>query len=239
MKHENLFKIYIPEPCHENWGKMTANEQGAFCKVCSKTVVDFSVKTESEIQKFLGENLDKKICGRFCAEQLAETPRLKVQPQKFEFPRFLFPLSFSPVRAYTMAVLLFASVAFASCGNSETGGGSGEIDSTHAMVNGGLEVRPPKNDTLKEIKETNENNNCPDPNTMGGVSIQQVKQNNIKIDSSDIRMVGEISIKNNNDSTQINNNDSTQVIHQNIKMGKIQKVKHEQEYLKGDMKFEK
>lgn len=238
MKHENLFKIYIPEPCHEDWGKMTANEQGAFCKVCSKTVVDFSVKTENEIQKFLGENLDKKICGRFCADQLAETPRLKVQQPKFEFPRFLFPLSFSPVRAYTMAVLLFASVALASCGNSETGGGSGEGDSIHVMINGGLEVRPPQNDTVKETKEINENINRPDPNTMGGVSIQQVKQNNIRVDSLEIRMVGEISVKNNNDSTKINT-DSTQVNNQNIKMGKIQRVKQEKEYLKGDMKIEK
>jgi hypothetical protein len=237
MKHENLFKIYIPEPCHEDWGKMTPNEQGAFCKVCSKTVVDFSVKTQNEIQKFLGENLEKKICGRFKSDQLNETPRLKIQPPKFEFPKFLFPLSFSPVRTYTMAVLLFASVALASCGNSETEGnngwGSGEGDSIHVMVNGGLEVMPVK-DTVKENKEINENYNHPDLNTMGGLSYKQVKTDSVRVDSAAFRMVGEVSIQIPKDSVQ-NNTDSVKVNNNHIKMGMVKKT----ETLKGDVQFEK
>src|SRR5690349_7698460 len=111
MKYENLFKIHIPEPCHEDWNKMNPNQQGAFCKVCSKTVVDFSSKTPHEISRFFSENLDRKVCGRFKAEQLVETIQLKNETRKLkiEIPKFLFPLSFSPVRAFTMAIFLFAS----------------------------------------------------------------------------------------------------------------------------------
>lgn len=31
-------KISIPKPCNENWNEMTPDQQGAFCKVCSKVV---------------------------------------------------------------------------------------------------------------------------------------------------------------------------------------------------------
>jgi hypothetical protein len=199
MKYENLFKIYIPEPCHEDWDKMNPNQQGAFCKSCCKTVVDFSGKSANEIQSFFSENLDKKICGRFQAGQIAETPRLKIEPKKFkiEFPRFLFPISFSPVRAFAMAALLFASVALASCGNSETGDGTiGGSDSTrieHLM--GGATVKPLQKDTTKETKSIDDTNPPPpqwDGQTMGAVNWHLVKKDSVKIDSVGTNYLGEV-----------------------------------------------
>ena len=228
MKHENLFKIYIPEPCHEDWGKMTPNEQGAFCKVCSKTVVDFSVKTQDEIQKFLGENLEKKICGRFNSAQLDETPRLKMQPKKFEFPAFLFPLSFSPVRTYTMAVLLFASVALMSCGNSDTGGTSGgREDSTFVMVNGGLTIKP-QNIETKEVNNTKADSSirCVNSNMVGEVNIK-APIDSVKTDT--LQVMGKM--------VPIEKNDTTNVKNQKT-MGIMKKVTPEKDYLKGDVKFE-
>src|SRR5438132_12349136 len=103
MEYENLFRIHIPEPCHEDWNKMTSNQQGAFCKVCSKTVVDFSEKSSEEINKFLADNINKKICGRFKTTQLDETPKLKNEIPKIHFPGYLFPISYSPLRAFAMA----------------------------------------------------------------------------------------------------------------------------------------
>ena len=234
MKHENLFKIYIPEPCHEDWDKMNSNKQGAFCKVCSKTVIDFSVKTDGEIQEFLQANLDKKICGRFKTHQLEETSRLKIQQPKFEFPKYLFPLSYSPARVFTMAIMLFASVALASCGNSETGGGEGTDSNRIEHIQGGTSVKPPE-DSTKSNNEINKNIPPPEyPNPMGGVSIQQVKQekavqDSLRIDSAAYNMVGEVVLENKSDTVAV----------RNVKMGLIKPVHKEKEYMKGDVQHEK
>ncbi|PWB27767.1 hypothetical protein [Flavobacterium sp. HTF] len=63
-------KITIPEPCHENWDKMTPKENGRFCMSCSKTVIDFTAMLPAEIQQFFIQNQNKKICGRFRKSQL-------------------------------------------------------------------------------------------------------------------------------------------------------------------------
>ena len=62
--------IQINEPCHEDWQAMTPNQQGAFCKVCHKDVVDFSKKSISQIKSFFAEKSEEKICGRFEKKQL-------------------------------------------------------------------------------------------------------------------------------------------------------------------------
>ncbi len=61
--------IQIPKPCHEKWSEMTATEQGAFCKVCSKNVTDFSRKTENEIYEIITGSMGQ-VCGRFNTFQL-------------------------------------------------------------------------------------------------------------------------------------------------------------------------
>jgi hypothetical protein len=66
----NKYKITIPEPCHEDWDKMTPNENGRFCSSCSKTVIDFSLMLPEEIQRFFVQNQNEKICGRFKNSQL-------------------------------------------------------------------------------------------------------------------------------------------------------------------------
>lgn len=64
------YKISIPKPCHEDWGKMTPDETGRFCNACAKSVVDFSDMKAFEIQEYFIKNQGKKICGRFKNEQL-------------------------------------------------------------------------------------------------------------------------------------------------------------------------
>lgn len=67
MKYPQL-KVSIPEPCHENWTKMTPTTKGKFCSVCTKDVVDFTSKSDEEIVKY---NLKyKNVCGRFYSSQL-------------------------------------------------------------------------------------------------------------------------------------------------------------------------
>jgi hypothetical protein len=36
------FQLQIPEPCHEDWNKMTPVHKGRFCDSCEKAVVDFT-----------------------------------------------------------------------------------------------------------------------------------------------------------------------------------------------------
>jgi hypothetical protein len=62
-------QITIPEPCHEKWEEMIPTQQGAYCKVCSKNVVDFTTKTENEIYDILTQS-DGNTCGRFTTFQL-------------------------------------------------------------------------------------------------------------------------------------------------------------------------
>ncbi|MFD2942886.1 energy transducer TonB [Flavobacterium notoginsengisoli] len=67
---EKNYKISIPEPCHEDWNKMTPKENGRFCMNCSKTVTDFTSMLPQEIQQFFIQNQNNKICGRFRKSQL-------------------------------------------------------------------------------------------------------------------------------------------------------------------------
>lgn len=61
--------LSIPEPCHEDWNKMTPVEQGRHCAVCAKNVVDFANDTDEAIIKFF-KNYNGSTCGRFSDEQL-------------------------------------------------------------------------------------------------------------------------------------------------------------------------
>ncbi|KAF2512601.1 energy transducer TonB [Flavobacterium foetidum] len=67
---ERNYKITIPEPCHEDWNKMTPNDNGRFCMNCSKTVTDFTSMRPEEIQHFFIQNQNKSVCGRFRKSQL-------------------------------------------------------------------------------------------------------------------------------------------------------------------------
>jgi hypothetical protein len=61
-------KITIPEPCHEDWNKMTPNDNGRFCGSCSKNIVDFTNMLPDEIQVYFQQH--SNVCGRFKNSQL-------------------------------------------------------------------------------------------------------------------------------------------------------------------------
>jgi len=69
--------LSIPEPCHEDWSKMTPTAQGACCQACHKTVVDFTKKSNDEIYRMF-EQHEGKICGRFALYQL-DSPIIKFE----------------------------------------------------------------------------------------------------------------------------------------------------------------
>lgn len=85
------FNMSIPKPCHEDWNKFTPDEKGAFCKVCSKSVHDFTRKTALEIKTILVDEIGsgKKVCGRFNKEQLTPLPEIipSLSPYDLNFTR--------------------------------------------------------------------------------------------------------------------------------------------------------
>lgn len=73
----------IPQPCHENWGKMISVEQGKFCMACKKTVVDFSMMSDQEILLYLSKSTGN-VCGRFIPEQLSR--EINISEEKNFYP---------------------------------------------------------------------------------------------------------------------------------------------------------
>lgn len=67
---KNYYSIAIPKPCHEDWNQMSPKDKGRFCNSCSKTVVDFTKMETFEIQDFINEHKDSRICGHFKQTQL-------------------------------------------------------------------------------------------------------------------------------------------------------------------------
>jgi hypothetical protein len=66
-------QLVIPEPCHEDWEKMTPNEQGKFCNSCAKSVIDFSTMTDTQLINYFQQLKEEHICGNFSPDQIERT----------------------------------------------------------------------------------------------------------------------------------------------------------------------
>lgn len=64
-------QIKIHNPCPENWDDMQDFPSGKFCDKCSKCVIDFTDKTDEQIQDILTTANGKEICGRISTRPLA------------------------------------------------------------------------------------------------------------------------------------------------------------------------
>jgi hypothetical protein len=102
------FKISIPQPCHEDWSKMTSVDRGRFCNACQKVVTDFTWMSDAEIIQHLKAS-SANSCGRFTATQVNRN-LIEQTPQKrlwLNIPKFsaaasiIFSLLQLPVFAQT------------------------------------------------------------------------------------------------------------------------------------------
>lgn len=75
-------QLSIPEPCHENWQQMTPTEQGRYCNVCAKEVIDFSMMTDTEVLNYFTHTTHDKVCGRALPGQLNRTITRPKEPKK-------------------------------------------------------------------------------------------------------------------------------------------------------------
>lgn len=73
-------KLKIGEPCKEDWSNMIPNNEGHFCDLCSKTVIDFTQLSQNEILEKL-KTEKGNICVRMTEAQL-DTPFLEFEKTK-------------------------------------------------------------------------------------------------------------------------------------------------------------
>lgn len=107
-------KIQIPIPCHENWDEMIPNEKGNFCKVCNKTVIDFTNMSEQELIAYFENKKPGAICGRLRADQLTKE---EVIPTNWVNSLHVFvdkKINFQPFKRVAFLFLGIA-VFFVSC----------------------------------------------------------------------------------------------------------------------------
>lgn len=142
-------KIIIPKPCHEDWNKMTPNDNGRFCGSCSKNVVDFTNMLPDEIQMYFQQH--NNVCGRFKNSQLdsltIQIPNRVLYSQTHYHKMFLLALFIA------MGTTLF------SC--SDKNGNKQKIDkvevvedsikASHATMGMKMQPLPKPNDSLHTI----------------------------------------------------------------------------------------
>ena len=116
MDNSNEIKITIPKPCHEDWNKMTPNEQGSFCGKCCKTVIDFTNKSPEEIKNTLLAEIETKVCGRFTTNQLDEQPK---HTFNLNIPLNLLPKNISYRKAFAIALFFAFGTSLFSCRTTE------------------------------------------------------------------------------------------------------------------------
>jgi|GEM_PF-2571523 len=75
------YKVSLTNPCQENWDQMRVAQKGRHCNACAKTVVDFTLMTDTQIVDYFLKRTGENICGRFLSAQL-ETPVTPYVPVK-------------------------------------------------------------------------------------------------------------------------------------------------------------
>jgi len=62
--------ISIPDPCSEDFTKMTPTERGAFCSKCQIDTFDFRNVSNNDINKLILQNKGQHLCGQFKSSQI-------------------------------------------------------------------------------------------------------------------------------------------------------------------------
>jgi hypothetical protein len=114
------FKISIPNPCTEDWGKMSPDGQGKFCVSCQKIVVDFTHMSTDEIKDYFLSHRNQKTCGHFKTYQL-ETEKNEIQKYLIKlYSRAYLNLKRKSARLLVLSTLGFV-MTLAGCNGHKSG----------------------------------------------------------------------------------------------------------------------
>jgi len=119
----NYYSIKIPKPCHKGWDSMSPKDKGRFCGSCNKTVVDFTKMDSHQIQEFLQENKEQRICGHINQTQL-DSINLRV-------PLSLIQQNHNVYKTFFFAALIVMGTSLFSC--SSKNGKPQKIDSVEVV----------------------------------------------------------------------------------------------------------
>jgi len=100
-------QLTIPEPCHENWNKMTPVEKGRFCHSCQKHVVDFSTMSDREVAQYFKQSTGS-VCGRFMQDQLErelDLPKKRIPWARY-FIQFVLPAFLTGSKAIAQGTVI-------------------------------------------------------------------------------------------------------------------------------------
>lgn len=147
----NNMNISINKPCHEDWSKMTPNEQGAFCGICTKNVVDFSKKSLEEIKKYFSKPAQGKLCGRFTEDQLME---LNAESFIERFLGFRFTRKVATLTALAFVAILLSANPMAAQKDNHIKMGKIKAPITQTVTP--VKTGEVKNDTIKGTKQPEE-----------------------------------------------------------------------------------
>src|ERR1051326_998579 len=149
------FRISIPKPCHEDSNKMTPDQKGAFCKVCNKSVHDFTKKAPEEIKIILVEEMSagKKVCGRFNEDQIEPARISHAVSQSVSQRIDMWSLNFQRVKKFAVALfLVFGGYLFNSVRSSAQKMGKIAIPQHNYPIRGEIAIAEPgSKDTLKRV----------------------------------------------------------------------------------------
>lgn len=84
-------QLQIPEPCHENWNKMTPVDKGRFCDSCQKAVIDFTGMSDRQLVAFFKKSSTGSVCGRFYNDQLDRN--LAVPGKRMPWLKYFFQIA--------------------------------------------------------------------------------------------------------------------------------------------------
>lgn len=154
---KKVIKVSIPEPCHEDWAKMTTTEKGAFCKVCTKEVVDFTNKIDEDIVKYVLKN--DNACGRFSKSQLDRDLKLERSAGQKLAPlaaSLLLPLTMMASSLNVPKKTIVDNSTYTSLG---LGSMHRSVDRIQITVNGTITDSEgnPLNNVMITVKETGKN----------------------------------------------------------------------------------
>lgn len=141
---ERKYKITIPELCQVDWNKMTPEETGRFCSICTKGVVDFTNKNNIEIQEYFIKNQGQKVCGRFRNEQ--------VNKFDIQIPQSVLKQRLPFHKAFLLALFIVMGTTLFSCKNhnDDTLGDVVVVEDTIQANHTTGVILPPKDSIQKE-----------------------------------------------------------------------------------------